>query len=157
MDNNGIVDENLLLDLVGNEDDVDTDMYTIISKWDNDEYAAMKEREIKESRTTAKENIKTGFENSILTFTCSCGIEMDATVEDMRLLKDGIEYLESQGVTNISVTDYKNKEHSKTMAEAKEMLEELQGNFFVQRKKKIDLRNQINDAATIEELESIVW
>jgi tRNA G10 N-methylase Trm11 len=97
------------------------------------------------------------FEDAIKLFECSCGIKMDATVDDMRLLRDGIEYIQGIGGSDIEITDYHNEQHLKTIEEAKTMLDELRDNFFVLRNKKISLREDVENSTTIEEIEKISW
>jgi hypothetical protein len=128
-------------------------------KWtvENDEIVVDEISELKKVKENKLDDITKAFNESIKSYTCSCGIKMDATVEDMRLLEDGINYIEEMGGTDIEITDYNNNQHTKTIAEARVILKEEKDNFFTLRNKKISLRENIKNAVSVVDVESMIW
>lgn len=111
-------------------------------------------------RSISKKNdlISESFRNDISSgFKTVSGITMQATINDMFLLDEGIKYIESLSVSNIDITDIDNKDHNVSITEAKNILQELKDNYYSLRSKKRTLQNSAVNSVSIIEVESISW
>ena len=118
----------------------------------------VKELELEKAKQSKKQEVINSFNNTLFKgYTCSNSIKLDATYNDIRKLKDGYDLTNTLGSETMVVRDYNNKNHELSLDEVNNMLKELGANYQTQLQKLWQLKDDIANAGSIEEVESIIW
>jgi len=113
---------------------------------------------LEKAKQSKKQEVINSFNNTLSQgYTCSNGIKMDATYDDIRKLKDGCDLVQSLGSDKAVIRDYNNENHELSLDEVNDMLKELGSNYQIQLQKLWQLKDAITNAGSIEEVEQIVW
>ena len=110
-------------------------------------------------KTTRKRLIKDACRQALAGgYLTNAGITMDAGPEHVRLLDDGYRLAVRLNQTTMDIRDYNNQVHMAVpIADVEAMVTELALNVQAQLAKKWSLEQQIDAAATVAEVDAVVW
>lgn len=111
------------------------------------------------AKQSKKQELTTAFDNILSQgYVCpTSGIKMDATYNDILKIKSAVDLANLSGSDNVILRDYDNKDNSLSVTDATTLLTELGQNYQAQLHKLWGLKDTLEKATTINDVNNVTW
>jgi len=134
-------------------------LFGTFDKTEEEIEAKESEIKLKQIKITKKSELTTAFRAQLSQgYVCpTSNIKMNATLEDIDKLQKGYDLEVKLGSSEMTIRDYNNDYHNLSLQDVETMLTELGQNYKNQLAKLWKLKDKVEAATSVEELDAISW